>query len=49
MFNQAFFQTMENITRRGDDRQRDAASVSRIFTPNVRFVEVVEDGSPAAT
>src|SRR4029077_15214268 len=45
MFNQPFFQTMENITQ---DAKRiehvDEARVSSIFTPNVRFVEVVEDG-----
>jgi predicted RND superfamily exporter protein len=45
MFNQAFFQTMENITRDAKTIDSvDAARVSSIFTPNVRFVEVVEDG-----
>jgi len=45
MFNQAFFQTMENIT--ADAARIEHADPSRessIFTPNVRFVEVVEDG-----
>src|ERR1700712_712029 len=45
MFNQPFFQTMEKLTT---DATRidhaDASRVSSIFTPNVRFVEVVEDG-----
>jgi len=45
MFNQPFFQTMENITRDAKTVDNvDAARVSSIFTPNVRFVEVVEDG-----
>jgi len=45
MFNQPFFQTMENITRDAKTIESvDAARVSSIFTPNVRFVEVVEDG-----
>jgi predicted RND superfamily exporter protein len=45
MFNQKFFQTMENITRDAKTIDSvDAARVSSIFTPNVRFVEVVEDG-----
>jgi len=45
MFNQPFFQTMENITRDAKTIDSvDAARVSSIFTPNVRFVEVVEDG-----
>ena len=45
MFNQPFFQAMENIT--ADAAKIDHADPSRessIFTPNVRFVEVVEDG-----
>jgi predicted RND superfamily exporter protein len=45
MFNQAFFQTMEKITQ--DVKTVDSvdeARVRSIFTPNVRFVEVVEDG-----
>ena len=45
MFNQAFFQTMEKITQ--DVKTIDSvdeARVRSIFTPNVRFVEVVEDG-----
>jgi predicted RND superfamily exporter protein len=45
MFNQKFFQTMENITRDAKTIDSvDSARVSSIFTPNVRFVEVVEDG-----
>src|SRR5215471_21290650 len=45
MFNLRFFQTMENITRDAKTIESvDAARVSSIFTPNVRFVEVVEDG-----
>src|SRR5215470_13914794 len=45
MFNQPFFQTMENITRDAKGIEHvDEARVSSIFTPNVRFVEVVEDG-----
>src|SRR3569623_981985 len=45
MFNQAFFQTIEKITQ--DVKTSDSvdeARVRSIFTPNVRFVEVVEDG-----
>ena len=45
MFNQPFFQTMEHITQ--DVKTIDSvdeARVRSIFTPNVRFVEVVEDG-----
>ncbi len=45
MFNQPFFQTMENITK--DAKTIDSVDDARlrsIFTPNVRFVEVVEDG-----
>lgn len=45
MFNLPFFKTMENITRDAKTIDSvDAARVSSIFTPNVRFVEVVEDG-----
>jgi predicted RND superfamily exporter protein len=45
MFNPAFFESFETITDQvffipGVDR----ASVRSIFTPNVRFVEIVEDG-----
>ncbi len=45
MFNQPFLQTMENITK--DAKTIDSVDDARlrsIFTPNVRFVEVVEDG-----
>ena len=45
MFNQPFFQTMEKITQDAKTIDSvDSARVSSIFTPNVRFVEVVEDG-----
>ena len=45
MFNQAFFQTMEKITQDVKTIDNvDEARVRSIFTPNVRFVEVVEDG-----
>ncbi|HET7064714.1 MAG TPA: hypothetical protein VFI49_10615, partial [Rudaea sp.] len=45
MFNQPFFQTMEKITADAKTIDSvDSARVSSIFTPNVRFVEVVEDG-----
>ncbi|HZP65501.1 MAG TPA: MMPL family transporter [Rudaea sp.] len=45
MFNQPFFQTMEKITQDAKTIEHvDEARVSSIFTPNVRFVEVVEDG-----
>ena len=45
MFNQPFFQTMENITADAAKIDHaDPARESSIFTPNVRFVEVVEDG-----
>ncbi len=45
MFNPVFFENFETITNQvfflpGVDR----ASVRSIFTPNVRFVEIVEDG-----
>ncbi|VAW37961.1 Exporter protein, RND family [hydrothermal vent metagenome] len=45
MFNPSFFETLEAVT---DDifsiKGVSPASVTSIFTPNVRFVEVVEDG-----
>lgn len=45
MFNPSFFKTLEDVT---DDvfsiKGVSPASVTSIFTPNVRFVEVVEDG-----
>jgi len=45
MFNPSFFDTLEAVT---DDvfsiKGVSPASVTSIFTPNVRFVEVVEDG-----
>ncbi len=45
MFNPSFFNTLEAVT---DDvfsiKGVSPASVTSIFTPNVRFVEVVEDG-----
>src|SRR5262249_38237602 len=45
MFNQPFFQAMENITHDAKGIEHvDEARVSSIFTANVRFVEVVEDG-----
>jgi predicted RND superfamily exporter protein len=45
MFNQPFFQTMEKITQDAKTIDSvDEARVRSIFTPNVRFVEVVEDG-----
>jgi len=45
MFNQPFFQTIEKITQEVKTIDRvDEARVRSIFTPNVRFVEVVEDG-----
>ncbi len=45
MFNLPFFQTMEKITQDAKTIQNvDESRVSSIFTPNVRFVEVVEDG-----
>ncbi len=45
MFNQPFFQAMENITQDAKNIDSvDEARVRSIFTPNVRFVEVVEDG-----
>ena len=45
MFNQPFFETMEKITQDAKSIAHvDESRVSSIFTPNVRFVEVVEDG-----
>ncbi|MEO8010093.1 MAG: MMPL family transporter, partial [Dokdonella sp.] len=45
MFNLPFFQTMENITQDAKTIDSvDEARVRSIVTPNVRFVEVVEDG-----
>jgi len=45
MFNQPFFQTMEKVTQDAKGIEHvDEARVSSIFTANVRFVEVVEDG-----
>ena len=45
MFNLPFFQTMEKITQDAKAIESvDEARVRSIFTPNVRFVEVVEDG-----
>jgi len=45
IFNQPFFQTMEKITQDAAKIEHaDGSRVSSIFTPNVRFVEVVEDG-----
>lgn len=45
MFNQEFFQVMEQVTAEVIAiNETDDARVRSIFTPNVRFVEVVEDG-----
>jgi predicted RND superfamily exporter protein len=45
MFNKTFMQTMENVTNDVIALEEvDDARVRSIFTPNVRFVEVVEDG-----
>ncbi len=45
MFNKSFMQTMENVTNEVIALDAvDDARVRSIFTPNVRFVEVVEDG-----
>lgn len=45
MFNQAFFQTLEKVTQDARTLENvDEARIRSIFTPNVRFVEVVEDG-----
>ncbi len=45
MFDQAFMKTLENVTNEviNLDSTDDARSRS-LFTPNVRFIEVVEDG-----
>lgn len=45
MFDQSFFATLENVTRDVTAiDETDDARVRSLFTPNVRFVEVVEDG-----
>lgn len=45
MFTLPFFRTMERITQDAKNIEHvDEARVRSIFTPNVRFVEVVEDG-----
>ena len=45
MFSQPFMQTMEKITQDVKTIENvDEARIRSIFTPNVRFVEVVEDG-----
>ena len=45
MFNKSFMQTMESVTNDVISLDEvDDARVRSIFTPNVRFVEVVEDG-----
>lgn len=45
MFDQEFFRVMENVTADVIAiNETDDARVRSIFTPNVRFVEVVEDG-----
>lgn len=45
MFTQDFFATLENVTRDVMAIEAvDDARVRSLFTPNVRFVEVVEDG-----
>ncbi|MEO8672238.1 MAG: MMPL family transporter [Tahibacter sp.] len=45
MFNLPFLKTMENITQDVKNIDNvDEARMRSIFTPNVRFVEVVEDG-----
>ena len=45
MFDQKFFATLENVTRDVTAiDETDDARVRSLFTPNVRFVEVVEDG-----
>ncbi len=50
MFNLPFFKTMENITQDAKTIESvDEARVRSIFTPNVRFVEVVEDGFAGGT
>ncbi len=45
MFDQKFFATLEDVTRDVTAiDETDDARVRSLFTPNVRFVEVVEDG-----
>jgi len=45
IFNQRFMQVLENVTRDTMAIEAvDDARVRSLFTPNVRFVEVVEDG-----
>ena len=45
MFNPSFFDTLEKVTDEVFNIEGvSPASVTSIFTPNVRFVEVVEDG-----
>ncbi|WP_211226652.1 efflux RND transporter permease subunit [Silanimonas lenta] len=45
IFNQRFMQTLEKVTQRTMAiEETDDARVRSLFTPNVRFVEVVEDG-----
>ena len=45
MFNPSFFKTLESVTDEVFNiKGVSPASVTSIFTPNVRFVEVVEDG-----
>ena len=45
IFNQRFMQTLEKVTQKVMAiEETDDARVRSLFTPNVRFVEVVEDG-----
>jgi len=45
MFNLPFMKTMENVTQEAKKLDNvDEARLRSIFTPNVRFVEVVEEG-----
>jgi len=45
MFNPEFFKTMESVTNRVKTVQNvNSGTVRSIFTPNTRFVEIVEDG-----
>ncbi|HST27398.1 MAG TPA: MMPL family transporter [Rudaea sp.] len=45
MFNLPFFQTLQKVTTDAAKIDHaDPSRISSIFTPNVRFVEVVEDG-----
>ena len=45
MFDQAFMQTLENVTNEVINLEStDDARSRSLFTPNVRFIEVVEDG-----